>query len=365
MRDAGLDVLWLNNEPEFFWLTGFSTAFWLSASRSWHLLLPASGEPVAVIPSIGEASYANTGIGTLRCFDSPHPGSLGVSLLADTLTDIAGTSPVVGRLEGPATWLRVPQAEVHALEQAVPKARWHDATDLVHGLRHIKSDAEIARLRHICGTVSDLYDAVPELLEPGMHEAALFRAVRQHAHALGIDEVPYLVGASGPGGIRDIIAPPTARSLADGDILMLDSGCRHRGYFSDFDRNWAVGHAPPDAAAAYEVAWEATEAGLAAAKPGQSCADLYAAMHRVLAPHDGATGNDVGRLGHGLGIELTESPSLTPHDQALLRPGMVMTLEPALIYGDGFVMVHEENIVITDSGCSLLSRRAPAQLPVI
>lgn len=365
MRDQGIDALWLNNEPEFYWLTGFNTAFWLSPTRAWHLLLPASGDPVAVIPSIGRECYARTGFVDVRCFDSPHPAALGIDLLVDTFNDLGLTASVIGRLEGPATWARVPLGDVMALEARLPRASWRDATSLMHELRHIKSEAEITRLRSIITMTSRLYDAVPSLVSTGQTEQEIFRAVRQQAHALGIDEVPYLVGGAGQGGITDIISPPSARALQVGDVLMLDSGCKHDGYFSDFDRNWAIGKVSHATRSAYRAAWDATEAGLKAARPGIECRDLYRVMHDILAPVDTDSSGGVGRLGHGLGIELTESPSLTPYDTTVLKPGMALTLEPALQYENQYVMVHEENILITDAGCELLSDRAPQDIPII
>jgi len=72
-----------------------------------------------------------------------------------------------------------------------------------------------------------------------------------------------------------------------------------------------------------------------------------------------------GRLGHGLGITLTEWPSFTPLDQTELREGMVLTLEPGVEIAPGRILVHEENIVLRDAGPELLSRRAPAEMPEI
>ena len=76
-------------------------------------------------------------------------------------------------------------------------------------------------------------------------------------------------------------------------------------------------------------------------------------------------GNDVGRLGHGLGIQLTEWPSNAAWDNTVLESGMVITLEPGMTYEFGKLMVHEENIVIRDEGPELLSRRAPKELPIV
>ncbi len=145
-----------------------------------------------------------------------------------------------------------------------------------------------------------------------------------------------------------------------GDVLMLDTGSSLNGYFCDFDRNFAIGRAADEARRAHDTLWRATEAGLAAAKPGATCGDLFAAMAGVI-----GGGSDVGRLGHGLGTQLTEWPSIAPWEITPLRAGMVMTLEPSMDIGPGKMMVHEENILITEDGCELLTRRAPSELPVI
>jgi len=88
------------------------------------------------------------------------------------------------------------------------------------------------------------------------------------------------------------------------------------------------------------------------------------AMSSVIAEIDDS-GGDVGRLGHGLGMQLTEQPSHAGFDQTELKPNMVLTIEPSLSYGDGLMMVHEEDIVVGDSGATLLTRRAAPELPVI
>ena len=79
----------------------------------------------------------------------------------------------------------------------------------------------------------------------------------------------------------------------------------------------------------------------------------------------GAIGSTVGRLGHGLGLQLTEWPSNTANDNTILKPGVVLTLEPGMMYLPGKEMVHEENIVITEDGPEWLSIRANEELPII
>ena len=79
----------------------------------------------------------------------------------------------------------------------------------------------------------------------------------------------------------------------------------------------------------------------------------------------GAGGSDAGRLGHGLGMQLTEWPSLIPADHTPLAAGMVLTLEPGIDVGNGRMIVHEENIVITTGGPRFLSAPAPRKMPVL
>ena len=81
-------------------------------------------------------------------------------------------------------------------------------------------------------------------------------------------------------------------------------------------------------------------------------------------PHLDQSG-DVGRYGHGLGMQLTEWPSHAAFDQTVIEENMVLTIEPSLSYGDSRIMVHEENIVIGTDGAQLLTTRAPRELPSI
>lgn len=157
---------------------------------------------------------------------------------------------------------------------------------------------------------------------------------------------------------------PTDRKLGDGDLLIIDTGTLFDGYYCDFDRNYAFGMASDRAKRAYEVVFNSTDAGFKAAKPGATTTDLWRAMWTVLEA-GGSEGNDIGRMGHGLGTQLTEWPSITASDNTELKPGMVMTLEPGMSYDGGKQMVHEENILITDSGAIMLSKRAAAELPII
>jgi Xaa-Pro aminopeptidase len=365
MADNAIDVLLLTTEPDVRYFSGFHTQFWQSPTRPWYLLVPASGKPVAIIPGIGAECMGRTWVRDIRTWGSPHPDDDGVSLLAKALLEIAGPAPAIGLLMGRETHLRAPMNDFARLREKLERAKWCDATALVQGLRVIKSEAEIEKIAHIATVASNAYGAVPNLIRAGMSEVEVFRTFKIACLTQGADDVSYLVGGAGSGGYGDIISPPSARKLQSGDVLILDTGCIWDGYFCDFDRNFAIGKPDTKVAEAHRICWDATEAGLAMAKPGKTCADLFGAMNSVMAPHAIASDGDVGRLGHGLGMQLTEHPSHTSWDETVLESGMVLTLEPGYAFAKDKMMVHEENIVIRENGPQLLSKRASREIPVL
>ncbi len=351
-------------EPEVRYFSGFQTLFWQSPTRPWFLFLPADGKPIAVIPEIGAALMRQSWIEDIRTWSAPAPNDDGISLLTELLSPLAERKARIGVLKGHETSLRMPLGDWERLRAGLPGLEIADATGILQGLRMVKSPAEIEKLAYICSIGSATFAHVPEIVAEGQPLEETFRAFRREALARGADDVPYLVGSAGEGGYIDVISPPTRRPLQAGDVLMMDTGCTWDGYFCDFDRNWAVTRADDLSKRAYDVLWRATEAGLEAARPGNTCRELFDAMRGVIAEMDDS-GGDVGRLGHGLGMQLTEQPSHAAFDGTVIRENMVLTLEPSLSYGDGLMMVHEENIVVREKGAELLTTRAAPELSVI
>ena len=364
MHSQGLAGLLVMTEPEVRYFSGFQTLFWQSPTRPWFLFVPADGKPTAIIPEIGAELMKRSWVDDIRTWSAPNPEDDGISLLTDLLAPYATAGQTIGVMKGHETHLRMPLSDWEKLQASLPGLKIGDATGLVQGLRMVKSDAEIAKLRHICAIGSATFANVPNFVAEGMPLDQVFREFRREALAQGADDAPYVVGGADQGGYSDVISPPPQRPLARGDVLMIDTGCTWDGYFCDFDRNWAIGVAEDEARRAYDTLWRATEAGLAAAKPGATCRDLFKAMAAVIAEMDDS-GGDIGRLGHGLGMQLTEQPSHAAFDQTELLENMVLTLEPSLSYGNGLMMVHEENIVVTPKGGHLLTTRAAPELPII
>lgn len=357
MRADGLDALFFTTEAELRYFTGFRTLFWQSPTRPWFLVVPVSGKPIAIIPQIGAHLMAATWIDDIRTFSAPHPTDDGISLLADCLSRFGKVGMPMGR----ESTLRMPLRDFRELTTRLSHLEFVDASDLMLQLRMVKSEREIALLRQICGIGAAGFANTANLFQEGQTLKEVFRTFRIELLRQGADDVPYLVGGAGQGGYGDVISPPTDQQLEKGDVLMLDTGATKNGYFCDFDRNFAIGVATDAVRVAHEKLVLAVEAAAAVARPGRTCADLFSAMTAVLGQDDG----DVGRLGHGLGMQLTEMPSVTGFDTTGLEENMVMTLEPSIDLGNGKMMVHEENIVVRDGPPEFLSTPAPKEIPVI
>lgn len=360
MQQSGLAALLLTTEPELRYFTGYLTRFWESPTRPWFLIVPATGKPVAVIPSIGAALMAQTWIDDIRTWSAPDLIDDGVSLLADTLSELTAEEDEIGCPDGHETHLRMPLADLRRLQSAIGPRKIVGDHGILRGLRMVKSDAEVAKIRAACQISARAFARVPEIASAGTPLDQVFRHFQMLCLEEGADWVPYLAGGAEQGGYTDVISPASQTPLRSGDVLMLDTGLVRDGYFCDYDRNWSVGPASAPVRAAHSRLIEASDAAFEQARPGATASQLFHAMNAILT--DGGVGTDAGRLGHGLGMSLTEWPSLIPDDHTELEAGMVLTLEPGIAVNDK-ILVHEENILITDGAPEFLSPRIGPEIP--
>lgn len=364
MTQHRLDALLVTTPPNIRYFSGFDSQFWESPTRPWFLVVPRGAAPIAVIPEIGVPEMAMTFVREIRAWPAPRPSDDGVSLLADTLAGVSRQFGRIGAELGREMALRMPVTEFLALRERLGNAEVVDGTPCLWQIRMVKTPAEVEHIRHVCQLASEAYEALPGKLKPGDTERDASRRLRIDILERGADSVPFMPAISGPGGVAQIVCGPHDRALQEGDILFIDTGSTYDGYYCDFDRNYAIGRVADAARRAHEAVWDATEAGLKAAVPGATTDQVWQAMAAIL-ESAGSLGNNVGRMGHGLGMQLTEPPSNMPGDGTVLREGMVLTIEPGMEYAPGKMIVHEENVVVTPDGAELLTKRAPRELPVI
>lgn len=365
MHAQEMDGIVLSTPQNFRYFSGFNSQFWESPTRPFFLVIPREGKPIGVVPSIGGPALETTWVTEIKTWAAPCPEDDGVSLMDSVLSSLPRRFGKIGWEMGRESVIRMPIIDFDWLRKDISGIQFVDASPLIWGLRMIKSDREIAKVREACRIGNDTFDLFLQQVTYGQTEVDIARDFRKAAFECGADNAPFVSVCSGPGGYSQIIAGPQEIAQTDGQIMFIDTGLLFDAYFCDFDRNFAFGHISDAAKKAHEAVWRATQAGIDAARPGITSEDLWAAQNQVLEAAGAKSGNDVGRSGHGLGMHLTEPPSNMPGDRTELKPGMIMTIEPGMEYAPGKNIVHEENLVITEDGCELLTRRASIEMPVI
>jgi Xaa-Pro dipeptidase len=148
---------------------------------------------------------------------------------------------------------------------------------------------------------------------------------------------------------------PSNRKLASGDFVLLDFGAQFGGYKADSTRMAVVGEPSDRHREIHQLVLEAHDAAIAAVRPGITTGDIDAAARQVI---DAAGLGDrfFHRVGHGLGLEAHEAPSLDPGSRYVLEPGVVFTVEPGVYFpGWGGVRI-EDDVVVEDGGCRVLTK---------
>ena len=362
MDQHDISALLLTTEADVRYFTGYLTRFWESPCRPWYLIIPAQGKPVAVIPSIGADLMSKTWVEDIRTWRAPNMDDDGINLLTEALIEIAPD----GRIAIPSgmqSLLRMPQENMHNLLNNLGIQRLLSDHNIVRNLRMVKSEAEIAKVRHACQIAAGAFERMAEIAQVGVPQSQIFRQFQMLCLDEGADWVPYLAGGVGQLGYDNVISPASDVPLRPGDILMLDTGLVFDGYFCDYDRNYAIDHAATAVQDAWHKLMDATHAGIEAGRPGAKAGDVFQAMDKVLTGGMGI--GDTGRLGHGLGMQLTELPSLIAADHTPLQEGMILTLEPSVVIENGGVIVHEDNYVVRKNGLEPLSPLPPKDLPVL
>ena len=320
MLKKDLEAIVLTSPNEIYYYTGLETQFFASPSRPYYLILtPRHDTPIAVFPEImGPPILNTTWVDECRTWVSPNKVDDGVSLLLQTVQEnLSGSSSCkIGFVLGSETKLHPCHNDVRKIFQGLESHEIEDVTSLIHEQRSIKSDLEIEKISHICGVVSSSLHNLPNLIETEISkhspslasnftERDVCRVLRSDimGQQHGADSIPYMMAQSGQGGYDNIVLGPTDRKLRDGDVLIVDTGSRFDGYFSDFDRNYVIGDIPDDTLRAHEALYFATQRGIDSCQAGNTASQVAHAMQEEIStrlPHLPST--TTGRSGHALGL---------------------------------------------------------------
>lgn len=233
--------------------------------------------------------------------------------------------------------------------------------DVVERIRMVKDAAEVATLRESAARLAGVVDVAIDAVRAGVTERSVAAAIDAAIRDAGYDRPAFdTIVASGPNSALPHYRAGN-RVLARGDLVVLDFGGVLDGYCSDLTRTVAVGTADPETRRVHAAVLDAQQAAIAAVRPGIQTSSVDAAARAVL--EERGLGEAFGHgTGHGLGLDVHELPRITrPRPDAppvLLEPGMVFTIEPgAYVAGWGGVRI-EDDVLVTESGCELLTTSA-------
>jgi Xaa-Pro dipeptidase len=245
--------------------------------------------------------------------------------------------------------------ELRFIEDAFANPRIVAAEEIFAALRMTKDADELAKMREAVAIAERALAATLPTIRIGQTEREIAtELVMQTLRAGSESDLPFSpIVASGPNSALPH-AFVTDRKLQPGDMLTLDWGAAKHGYMADLTRTFAIGEVSDELKKIYELVKAANAAAAAATQPGVACAEVDAAARKVIT--DGGYGQYfTHRVGHGLGLEGHEDPSMHGRNETSLEAGMTFTIEPGIyVPGKGGVRI-EDNVVVTEAGCESLS----------
>jgi Xaa-Pro dipeptidase len=378
MEQRKLDAIVITSEDHFRYFTGFHSPTWVNLTRPRYAVLPRKGEIILIIPTSNTIIAERTSwVRDMRTWVAPRPDDDGISLLRDAIKEVTGRFGRVGAELGAESRLTMPAGDFIRLGKEISPIEIADAYPILRQLLGAKSAAEIEKISAIAKIASGAYEALPDRLKEGMTIRDACTAFKHELLERGAETTPYVIGVAERFGYPCINLEPDTKEMRAGDILVIDTGSTFKGYFCDFNREYAIGDITDKLRRIYDIVWEATEVGIDAVEPGRTVADIWRQMTDSMQKSASRAGLpfeplELGRMGHGVGLRMCEPPSIAPGDKTVIEPGMVLTIEPSMVYqievdGDQrrYVSVHEENVAVTESGVRLLTRRAPRVMPII
>ena len=226
--------------------------------------------------------------------------------------------------------------------------------NVVESLRLFKDEDEIHRMEESIRLNHELFEYIEGQLVPGKTEEEVAWEVERFFREHGAEELAFstIVGV-GPNAAKPHCIPGKTK-LRDNEMVLIDTGCRYLDYNSDQTRTFWVGDTPSDRfKKTMDLVRAAQQAAIDIIRPGLPYVEAYNASYAVF-EKAGVESMFTHGLGHGVGLETHEPPSLSRAAQGILEAGMVVTVEPGLYDPEWGGIRWEYEILVTEDGCRVL-----------
>ena len=373
MAARGLDALIVTSKENVVYFTGLQTIGWDSKHRPIVVVIPCDDDvpvtmvlPETLLNVARETSWITElkPWGGWRVKDAaPDP----ITGAGEVVRELGLSGRCIGFELGYGQRLGMSQADYESLRDQLFGATLVDGSDALWNVRMIKSAREIDALRKVCDATTKAFEDGFAVLYDGMSEREIAGVMFARMAAETNDRPGFVMVRSGRRKYPMMNVLPFDKPMNRGDLIVVDAGAVYRDYWADFMRMACIGEPTAEQRRFFDATLESQQAGVDAVRPGVTGHEVFQACYDVLVKRGLKEHATIERVGHGLGLDVHEPPSLARGSQIVIQPGMVLTVEPVFWdKPDGHIgnFALEDVVVVTEDGCELLSL-FPKQLHIV
>jgi Xaa-Pro aminopeptidase len=350
MEERGYECLFISPGPNQRYLTGLHYDYpgdaW-DTIITWDMItvgiIPLDGDPVLVAPRISEDWVRETtSIDDIRCYSGAENR---MRILKDVLGEVGGTLGMEDHL---------PFKIYEQLIAAFPQIKIKNASDMLSHARLVKSEEEIESTRRAAGIVEKGVKVGREFIRESITEKEISIEVEKAMRGHGAESISYCVVQTGANTAT--WDSPSEDRVKKGDMFLMDLSATYNGYHADITRPTVVGEPSERQKRVHKVVLDAQLKAIAVVRDGVKAGAVNDAARKVI--DEGGYGEHFPfGIGHGLGLEAHETPHLTEYRdmEMILKPGMMMTIEPTINLPGEFGIRIEDDILVTVGGRETLT----------
>ncbi len=362
MAEHKLDGLCVFGDIRTFYLSGFHHS---ATERPVVLVLPLKGEMALMVPHLEEENIPirTPHIKELKVYRE-YPGVRHPMLYLAELLQEKGLADKNLGADGDG-WGGGYGYRGPSLSEVVPKAKLTNVGDVINDMRMVKSQEELDLIRLSAhfgnvahGFLQDYVEVGASELEISLRASAdavayVVKAMPQSWEPSGRTAGPHATFTSGPKTAFNH-RQAGARKVRTGDVLLTYAGAEVGGYVSELERMLIVGPPTDRHKKYFDLEVQFQDAAFAAIRPGARCCDVEKAANAFSKEHD-LYGLTRAHIGHGIGLQGHEAPFFDLGDETVLKPGMVMSVEPCFFVPGYAGFRHSDTIVVTEDGMDVIT----------
>jgi len=239
---------------------------------------------------------------------------------------------------------------MQSLKKSIPRLK--RSSEPFYNARIIKDSDEVHILKKASSIIDQMFELCTQTIKKGRSESDLQAILMSFAIANDMHDTGYrstlnpLIIAGGPNGALPH-AQVTKRKFANGDMIVVDLTLRYKGYVSDATRTFGLGSISKEARTVYEIVKESQRAGLAVVRPQKTCKSVDEICRKIIEKHHYGP-HFIHSTGHGIGLDVHESPNISSKSTTKLKKDMAVTVEPGIYIPNKFGVRIEDSVIVRD-----------------